>query len=458
MEMMTAIIKIVNKIFDFLSMTCKIVFVRVLFISKNLVAGNLAHLLKKEGNEVKLYIENKKSRCNFENMVPHTSNWRAELSWVGKDGLIVFDDVGYGRVQDRLRKQGYTVFGGSELGDKIELDREYGQHMFAAAGMKTSSLKDFDNLSDAVSYIKENPAAWVVKVNDHDKKFYNYVGECPKGEDAIALLENYISNHSVGKENITLHERVYGVEIGIGRYFNGTDWVGPIEFNIEHTRFFPGDLGPTTSEMGTLAWYSDDENNRLYKETLALMKDYLAEAKFRGDFEINCMVNENGAFPLEATARLGSPITHLHSEIHDSPWGEFLYAVASGKNYDLKWKKGYGIVLLMAVPPFPYAEEYKEQNLSGLGIHFKDFKPEDFSHIHFEGVSSRAGGKNEYYISDNQGYVLFVTEIGNSIKETRDKVHGLANRIIIPKVFYRNDIGAEFEINGLPKLKKLGYL
>ena len=270
----------------------------VLFISKNLIAGNLAYLLKNEGHTVKLFIDDKNNRENFDNMVSKSLNWKADIDWVGKDGLIVFDDVGYGRAQDKLRKEGYTVFGGSELGDKLEIDREFGQEIFAKYGMKTAPLKDFDNIQDAVRYAEKHKKAWVIKQNDHGSKILNYVGNFDDGRDVISVLKNYTQNESVNKEHISLHQKIKGVEIGVGRYFNGTDWVGPIEFNIEHTKFFPGNLGPTTSEMGTLAWYDTDETNLLYSETLALLKPYLQEINFRGDMEINCIVNEEGAFPL----------------------------------------------------------------------------------------------------------------------------------------------------------------
>lgn len=417
----------------------------------------MAYLLKKEGNEVKLFIENKKSRKNFENMVSQVDNWRTELSWVGREGLIIFDDVGYGKIQDRLRDQGYTVFGGSEMGERIELDREYGQRVFSEVGMQTTPLKDFDNIDDAIKYIKKNPTAWVVKNNNHDGKFYNYIGECSDGKDVIAILKNYLRSQTSHKGNITLHQRLYGIEIGVGRYFNGSEFVGPIEFNVEHTRFFPGDLGPITSEMGTLAWYDENENNKLYQETLGRLKEFLIESKFRGDFEVNCIVNEKGVFPLEATTRFGSPIIHLHDEIHISPWSKFLYAVASGRNFNLKWKKGYGIVILMAVPPFPYADGHKENSQYGVDVHFQDFKRKDFKHIHFEEISLRPYSEDEYFISDSLGYILYVTGMGNNIEEAQKNVYDLAKRIIIPKVFYRNDIGQEFIQTGLPKLKKLGY-
>lgn len=430
----------------------------ILFISKDLNAGNLAYLLTKEGHSVKLYIDNKESRHNFDNMVTRIDNWRTELSWVGKDGLIVFDDVGYGATQDRLRKQGYTVFGGSAKGEKLETDREYGQEIFKKCGIETVELKDFENMDDAAMFIKKNPAAWVLKTDNGNGKFYSYVGELPDGDDVLCLLRNYLLHSPINKKAVTLHKRIYGVEIGVGRYFNGKDWVGPIEYNIEHVSFMAGNVGPTTSEMGTLAWYDDNEKNKLYLATLAKMKDFLATTGFRGDFEVNCIVNEDGVFPLEATARLGTPAIHLHSEIHESPWGEFLHAVASGKQYDLKWKKGYATVALMAVPPFPFSKKSKEHDHYGIRIHFVDTKPEDFKHVHFEEVALSSIDKGQYYITDKQGYILYVTGLGATVKEAQKKMYALAKKVVIPKVMYRNDIGDSFDHTDRDKLKAWGYL
>ncbi|MEO8637815.1 MAG: phosphoribosylglycinamide synthetase C domain-containing protein [Candidatus Taylorbacteria bacterium] len=435
---------------------------RILFITNDLIAGSVAHELVKEGHEVKLYIKEKARRGNLDNLVQKTGEWKNELSWVGKDGLIVFDDVGFGRTQDKLRKQGYIVFGGSELGDKLELDREYGQKIFADYGMKTVELKDFENMDDAVMYVKDHPRAWVIKQNGHAPKTLNYIGHFDDGRDAISVLKNYFQNRTVNKERITLHEKIVGVEIGVGRYFNGKDWVGPIEYNLEHKKFFPGDIGPTTSEMGTLAWYDDDESNRLYMETVARFKPYLQEINYRGDFEINCVVNESGVYPLEATTRMGSPIVHLQTEIHESHWGEFLFAIAKGESYDLKWNQGYGLVVVMAVPPFPYSKKMKDNLFYGMTIFFDDVSEKEFEHIHFEEVSVRSNylenpEKGRYYISDSRGYVLYATGMGKTVEEAQKKVYDLAKKIIIPKVIYRNDIGNRFIFESNALLKKWGY-
>jgi phosphoribosylamine--glycine ligase len=436
-----------------------IVYMRILFISNDLIAGNLALILQREGHDVRLYIDDRERRDNFINLIQQTDNWQSELDWVGTDGLIVFDDVGYGEIQDNLRLQGFQVVGGSLIGDRLEQDRAFGHDIFKSVGMTTVPLYDFENSAAALLFVREHPGMWVIKQNNHHySKILNYVGQFADGRDVIDMLEQYAKHPDHSREKITLQERIHGIEIGIGRYFNGHDWVGPIEYNLEHPHFFPGNIGPLTSEMGTVAWYDDNEHGRLYLETLSRMRDLLRDAHFHGDFEINCIVNETGAYPLEATSRFGSPIVHLHSEIHTSPWGEFLLAIAQGKSYDLQWKKGFGIVTVLAVPPFPYASaETNDGILKGTPIYVDDVTSEEWNHIHLEEVAF-SKEHNRYYISDTRGYVMYITALGKTISEAQKKSHALIQKIIFPKKMYRNDIGSQFERYDFDTLQRWGWI
>jgi len=100
----------------------------ILFISKDLGQITLACKLAREGHVVKVYeIENTFKGKMKRPPVQFISDWKKELSWVGEKGLIVFDYTGMGKTQDNLRKQGFSVFGGCELGDRLENNRQYGQ-------------------------------------------------------------------------------------------------------------------------------------------------------------------------------------------------------------------------------------------------------------------------------------------------------------------------------------------
>lgn len=431
----------------------------ILFISNDLVAGNLACLLKKEGHSVKLYIQSKYQKNNLDFIVDKTKDWKKELGWVGKDGLIIFDDVGYGKIQDKLRKQGFTVYGGNEFSDKLELERQKAQELFKEYGMTTREIIDFKNVYEALEYAIANPKQWVIKQNDTAPKSLNYIGEFSDGRDVISVLKSYLIDKTINRTKISLQERIFGIEIAVGRYFNGTNWVGPADFNIEHKKFLAGDIGPTTSEMGTIAWYEKDaEKTILYKETLDKITPYLRKINFKGHLDINCIVNQDGVFPLEATPRFGSPIVHLHSAINISPWGELLYAIAKGKEYDIKWKNGFGIVILIALPPFPYMKRSTKMYSHSPDIFFRDLQEEDQKNIHFEEVSLNFNTTDKYYVSDYRGYVLYVTGVKDTAEEAIKDAYNRVKKIVIPKMMYRNDIGKRFVEREHQQLKDWGYI
>lgn len=315
---------------------------RILFISGELIAGDLPYRLSEEGCDVKLSIENPGLQDCQSGFVQKIDDWRGELDWIGKSGLIVFDDVGFGAIQDQLRRDGFRVFGGSAGGDRLELDREFAQQVFADLGLEVLPTLRFEHPADAAQHIRTAaPHRWVVKQNNHDSALC-YVGELDDGSDAIGVLESY---QQCGIRDITLQQAADGVELGVARYFNGRDWVGPVELSVEHKALCDGDIGPKTGEMGSLAWYSDETDQPLFEKVLAPLKPYLIESGYRGDIAVNCIVNGQRAVPLEFTARLGCPITHIQSALHLTPWRELLGAIADGRPIELDYRRGYGIGL-----------------------------------------------------------------------------------------------------------------
>lgn len=429
---------------------------RILCISGELIGSALLHRLTEEGHEVKLYIKDPQRRECLNGLVEKTLNWRRELSWVGTDGLIIFDDVIYGTTQDRLRRAGYRVVGGSAGGDRLELERQHAQEVLAEHGITTLPSYDFPTVEHAIEFVKQHPSTWVIKQNDHIGMF-NFVGHDPKGADVISMLESYQSAY---RGSIHLQRTVLGVEVGIGRYFNGRDWVGPVEINFEHKALHNGDIGPMTGEMGTLMWYDSDEQNRLFQATLAKLVPHLRAIDFRGDIDVGCIVNADGVWPLEFTARFGTPSTELQTELHTSPWGEFLSAVASGEAYDLKHKKGHkGVVVTMAVPPNPYPPAgLNRVSMKGTRLFFRrELSAEERRRIHFEEVA-RHPEHGHYYLAGRHGYVLYVTGSGKTVNDARQHAYNLIEAIHVPKAFYRTDIGERFVNREERQLKEWGFL
>ncbi len=434
---------------------------RVLFISKELIGADLAYRMKCEGSDVKLYIETPTDRDCFDGMVEKVAHWESELEWVGTEGLIVFDDVGYGAIQDDLRAQGYSVLGGSKVGDRLEIDREYGQQILREMGLNVSPLFKTLHFSfeDAIAYINEHKGSWVIKNGGHNTSL-TYISCLADGSDALSMLVRYRDIYGTD-QTFSIQKKVAGVELAIGRFFNGTDWVGPIVINREHKHFCNDDIGPLGGETGTLMWYEENEENRLFQETLAKMKPFLQQCNYRGYIDLNCIISdEHTVYPLELTSRFGSSTNQLQSEIHESPWSEFLYALAKGESYNLKFKRGYGINVALTTPPFPYRLTTDEHSQKGVPIFFTETLTQaEMNSIHFEDVAMKQGSEGQYfYIAGNSGYVLYITGVGDSIESARNWVYSIINKIHIPKMFYRTDIGLPFQKKDIELLSRWNWI
>lgn len=190
----------------------------ILFISRDLSGGDLAYRLKKEGHAVKIFVEDKKQRQNLDGMIVKIDDWKKELNWVNKDGLIVFDSTGYGEIQDKLRNDGYSVVGGSQGGDKLEDIRQYGQKIFSACGIELVPSMCFNDHKEAIKFLKKNDGPWVIKQNGHINKIFNYVGKLKDNRDTISILKNYNHNNKKECKQIDIQKKIEGIEIGVALF------------------------------------------------------------------------------------------------------------------------------------------------------------------------------------------------------------------------------------------------
>lgn len=129
---------------------------KILLISKDGDALDLALRLQHEGHEVALAIRDREyTKVGDGFGLRKVDDWKAELPWVGKGGLIIFDQTGWGKEQDKLRKAGYSVVGGSEGGDRLELDRQHAQDVFKKHGIKTVRSRHFTSVDEAIKFVQK---------------------------------------------------------------------------------------------------------------------------------------------------------------------------------------------------------------------------------------------------------------------------------------------------------------
>ncbi|MBN2102225.1 MAG: phosphoribosylamine--glycine ligase [Candidatus Aenigmarchaeota archaeon] len=421
-----------------------------LFMSLDNLCGDLAWQIQMEGHSVKYYVENPKERDVASGFFPLITSWKEELGWAD---VIVFDDVlGQGKIAEKLRKKGHLVVGGTAYTDRLEDDRAFGQTELKKVGVSIIPHMNFTSFEEAIDYVKEHPHKYVIKPSGEAQNLKGllYIGEEDDGRDVIQVLKDYNKAWAKKIPSFQLQKRISGVEVAVGAFFNGNEFVYPINVNFEHKKLFPGNLGPSTGEMGTAMFWSGP--NKIFNQTLKRMEPKLAEEKYVGYIDINCIVNGHGIYPLEWTSRFGYPTIHIQQEGMITPIGEFLYDLASGTAKRFKVKPGFQIGVRLVVPPFPFKDkETFEVKSKDSVIHFN--KPL-FDGIHIEDVKLVNG---EWVVTGNSGVVLVVVGTGYTMKQAQTQAYNRIKNISIPHMYYRYDIGDRW-FEDSDKLHNWGYL
>src|SRR5512134_2240799 len=325
---------------------------KILFVSIDGLIGDTAWQCVTEGHDVRYFIENEAEREIADGFVPKVDEWESHVDWAD---LIVFDDVlGQGTKAQKLRLAGKRVVGGSPYTDRLEDDRAFGQQELKAAGVTIIPQENFTDFPAAIAFVQANPNRYVIKPSGEAQNLKQllFVGEDEDGKDVVQVLEDYKRAWSERIKDFQLQRRIVGVEVATGAFCNGSEFALPICVNFEHKKLFPGDIGPSTGEMGTSMFWS--EPNRIFNETLKKMESRLRRERYVGYIDVNCIVNSNGIYPLEFTSRFGYPTISIQQEGLLTPIGELLYKLAEGSITRFKARSGFQVGVRVVVPPFPF--------------------------------------------------------------------------------------------------------
>ena len=422
-----------------------------LFVSYVGLHIDLAWIVHKEGHEVKYYIDDKDERDLGNGFVPKTNNWRAEIDWAD---VIVFDDVlGHGTLAEEMRKKGKAVVGGTPYTDMLEDDRSFGQSELKRYGVNILPYKNFTDFDEAIKYVEEHPCAYVIKPSGEaaNTKHLLFVGMEDDGSDVIGLLQTYKKTWADTIKVFQLQKKVTGVEVAVGGFFNGNRFLEPININFEHKKLFPGNVGPSTGEMGTSMFWS--QPNKLFNNTLKKLEPKLREEKFVGYIDLNTIVNGYGIYPIEFTSRFGYPTIQIQCDGITTPIGQFLYNLATGKDENFKVKKGFSVGVRITVPPFPFEDRKTYEMFSeDAGIIFK--KKEQLDGIHIEGAHIING---VWSVTGVDGCVLIAVGQGTTMKQAQTQAYRRVQNVLIPNMYYRSDIGDSWSEDS-DRLLGWGYL
>ena len=431
---------------------------RLLGIGETNDLGDMYLRLLASGHEVRVHMSDSASQGVMEGMLEFTSDWRRELDWIraaGSDGMILFETASHGVIQDELRSDGFNVIGGSELGDRLEGDRAYGQKVLRDMGLRSAATHSFVDFEKAVRFVRENPRRYVLKLNGTGwPSSSTYAGQMDTGEDMLAVLEAVKDRWPAGEVvSFVLMDFVDGVEVGVGGFFNGREFLAPVNLDWEHKRFFPGDIGELTGEMGTVVTYRRAE--KIFDATLGRIASLLRESGYCGYINLNTIVNEDGVWPLEFTCRFGYPGFPILDSLHLDRWDEIFARLISRSRLTFRTSNGYSAGVVITVPPFPYSDGYEDLG-KNMPICFREGMTDcNRDAIHYCEVAMRQG---QLVTAGMVGYIAVVTGVGDTVADACARAYDTVGQIVIPNARYRNDIGDRLIRHDMETLTRLGWL
>ncbi len=431
---------------------------RFLGVTETCDLGALYMRLLADGHEVKISVGEELAQGTLAGLVPRTDDWRRELDWVreaGDGGIVIFEAVseGYGALQDSLRHDGLSVIGGSAYGDRLENDRFYAQSVLSDLGLPVAATHEFSDVAAADAFLAANPGRYVLKFSGPGfASSDNYIGQASDGRDVRALLAARMREQEKGTRFV-LMEHVEGIEMGVGAYFNGEAFLRPACLDWEHKRFFAGDLGELTGEMGTVATF--DRSDAFFERTLARLEPLLREHGHVGYVNLNTIVNERGIWPLEFTCRFGYPGFAILDPLQQTSWADLFRAMASKSGSRFSAAPGFSVGIVLSTPPFPYSRKQVDEPV-GLPVLLPDsFGEEDFRNLHFGEVGLTDG---QLVTSGLYGWTMVVTGLGPTIESAKRAAYERAAPILIPNLRYRLDIGDRLIRGDYARLETLSLL
>jgi len=335
---------------------------------------------------------------------------------------------------DRLEEAGIPCFGPRANAAVIEGSKVFSKNLMKKYGIPTAAFETFDNMEDAIAYLKDAPIPTVIKADG--LALGKGVIIAMTREEAVSAVRSMMADHAFGKsgDRIVIEEFLEGPEVSVLAFTDGK-CVSPMVSSMDHKRALDGDNGLNTGGMGTVApnpYYTAEVAARCMEEIfIPTMNAMNAEGRtFKGCLYFGLMITKNGPKVIEYNCRSGDPETQVVLPLMKSDLLTVMQAVTNGtlSETEVVFGTGSACCVIMASDGYPVA--YKK----GYEVNIPD---ELAPFVYSAGTAIDAEGR----LVTSGGRVLGVTAtadtLGGAIAKAYERVEGIS----FENAYYRHDIG-----------------
>lgn len=335
---------------------------------------------------------------------------------------------------DRLVEKGIPCFGPDAAAAVIEGSKVFSKNLMKKYGIPTAAYEVFDDMQDALEYVKSCPLPTVIKADG--LALGKGVVIAQTRNEALTAIVNAMQNKVFGDSGnqVVIEEFLEGPEVSVLSFTDGKTVV-PMISSMDHKRAGDGDTGLNTGGMGTIApnpYYTDEIAaecmEKIFLPTIEAMN---REGRtFKGCLYFGLMLTKDGPKVIEYNCRFGDPETQVVLPLLESDLLEIMQAVTEERlgEVEVRFSGSSACCVILA------SEGYPQSYDKG----FELVIPEDISDSVYVAGAKLQDGR----LLTNGGRVLGVTAVAPTLPEAVSCAYSLADRISFDNKYYRHDIGA----------------
>ncbi|PPJ47576.1 phosphoribosylamine--glycine ligase [Rhizobium sp. KAs_5_22] len=335
---------------------------------------------------------------------------------------------------DRLRAEGFAVFGPSAAAAQLEGSKGFTKDLCARYNIPTGAYQRFNNAPKAKAYVRAQGAPIVIKADGLAAG--KGVTVAMTLDEAFAAIDDCFEGAfgEAGAE-VVVEAFLDGEEASFFCLCDGKTLL-PLATAQDHKRVGDGDTGPNTGGMGAYSpapVMTPELVERTMKEIIEPTMRGMADmgTPFSGVFFAGLMITQKGPELIEYNVRFGDPECQVLMMRLGSDLLALLHATATGTldRVSAEWRNETALTVVLASKGYPGAYE-KNTPIRSLP------DATDKAKVFHAGTALK-----DHQLVATGGRVLNATALGSNVAEAQATAYQLVEQVEWDNGFCRRDIG-----------------
>ncbi len=340
-------------------------------------------------------------------------------------------------VADELRAAGFTVFGPSAQGARLEGSKSFSKQFMEDNKLPTARYATCISYDEALRCVREAGVPIVVKADGLAAGKGVVVAETLEDAEA-AVRDCFAGDFGEAGLTVVIEEALSGPECSMLAFVAGGKALC-MPCAQDHKRVFDGDRGPNTGGMGVYSPVPcvtpqiEAQMCQIMEKAAAATAAGGFDESYRGVLYGGFMLTEEGPKLLEFNARFGDPETQVLMARLQSDALDVLEAVAQGslEGVELTWRPQCAVSVVLASGGYPGSYE-KGKVILGL----EEAQALEEVTVFHAGTAFNADDE----LVTAGGRVLNVVALADTFEEARERAYEACSKINFEGKQYRRDI------------------